>query len=235
MRRFRYLVFLACLAPLALGGCRGPGKVREMTFDGAGWGGPNLKYTADAAAKTLRVEAGMLVNRDFRWAGSEFAFEFFDMRELVWGVRLMDLNFAPARYEALRKTWMRLGEKKFVVGAELTAEQLWKFDTVLEAEFHLDKVSRIYKVLDVAAWGRLDQDGKEAERISGTHEVPVRQNSWNSFRATVVDGKLTYWVNGEKGRAVIELDPRTNGRLGIFVVGGAPLQIRKLTLGTPSW
>ena len=229
MYRFRILAVVCVLLVAALGGCWNSAR-REISFDQHGWGGPKLEYSIERDG-LISIKSGMLINEDFRWAESEFSFDFLDRRDLVWGVRLLDSVFAAARREALRNTRLKIGDREFVVGKDLPAGQLWKFDTVLDAEFRRDKNSRGYKVLDGVWYERILDNGRTGVRVSAPREVRIKPNAWNTFRAKVTGGKFVFSVNGVEGRGVIQIDQRTNGRLGIFVGADGPLLIRNLRLG----
>lgn len=228
MVRFRIQAVVCVSLAAVLGGCWGAAG-REMNFDRHGWGGPKLEYSTERNG-LVTVKGGMLTNEDFRWAESEFSFDFLDRRDLVWGVRLMDSVFAKPRREALRNTRLKIGDREFVVGKDLPADQLWKFDTVLDAEFRRNKNSRGYKVLDAVWYERILDSGKTGVRVSAPREVTIKPNTWNTFRAKITGGKFVFAVNGVEGRGVIQIDRRANGRLGIFVSADGPLLIRNLRL-----
>jgi len=221
-------VAICCGLLVAAAGCR---TNTGIEFDQRGWGGPGLEYALGGQDNTITIKRGMLLNEDFRWAESEFSFEFLDRRDLVWGFRLLDAVFRAARREALRNTRVKIGDRVFVLGKDLPADQMWKFDTVLDIEFTRDKKGRAYKVLDGVWYETILDSGKQGVRISATRDVRIKANGWNTFSAKVVGGKLTYSLNGEPGRGVLQIDRRTNGRLGIFVGSGGHLVIRNLRLG----
>lgn len=232
MYRFRIqLCMCVCLAA-ALGGCW-DSVIRDTTFDRQGWGGPKLDYSL-ASDGMITIKSGMLMNKDFRWAESEFSFEFLDRRDLIWGIRLMDTVFATQRREALRNTRLKIGDDVFVVGKDLPADQLWKFDTVLDAELRRDEKSRGYKVLDGVWYERILDSGKTGVRVSAPCDVRIKPNTWNTFSAKIAGGKFVFALNGVENRGVIQIDQRTNGRLGIFVRADGPLLIRNLRLGPPA-
>jgi hypothetical protein len=218
----------------ATAGCKGSGGVKDFDFDSHGWGGPNLTYRFDAAAKIIRIDSGMLVNRDFRWAESQFSFEFLDTRDLVWGFRLLDVVFSPMRHEALRTTRVKIGEREFVPGRNLPPGQMWKFDTVLDVEFRPETSGGTYKVLDGVWYESIMDNGKFGVRVTAPHAARIKQNAWNTFSARIVRGKLEYQINGEPGQGTFQIDARTNGRLGMFVQAGGPLLIRNVRLGAQS-
>jgi len=225
-----FAVFAVGLLLLAAAGCVGTGGRDDIHFDSGGWGGPNLKYESDDG--TIEIESGMLINRDFRWADSEFSFEFFDTRALVWGFRLLDVVFSTVRREALCNTRVKIGNREFILGKDLPPEQMWKFDTVLDAEVGPDKNGRAYKLLDAVWYERILDGGKLGVRISAPHDLEVKRDAWNTFSVSIVRGKFEYSINGEPGSArALQVDPRANGRLGIFLRQGGPLLIRNLRLG----
>ncbi|MFH1732146.1 MAG: hypothetical protein ABIF82_10935 [Planctomycetota bacterium] len=227
MKRFAFAA-ICCGLLIAAAGCR---TNTETKFDGRGWGGPGLEYALGGQDNTITIKSGMLMNENFRWAESEFSFEFLDRRDLVWGIRLLDAVFSAARREALRNTRVKIGDRVFVLGKDLPADQMWKFDTVLDVEFTRDKKGKAYKVLDGVWYETILDSGKQGVRISATRDVRIRANAWNTFSAKVAGGKLTYSLNGEPGQGALQIDPRTDGRLGIFVGSGGPLVIRNLRLG----
>ncbi len=217
---------------VAVAGCRGGGGgVGAIDFDSHGWGGPNLAYALEDGGKTIRLESGMLTSRDFRWADSQFSFEFFDARGAVWGFRLLDTVFSSARHDALRNTRVRIGDKEFAPGKSLPLDQMWKFDTVLDVEFRADKSGGSYKVMDGEWYESVLENGKLGVRVSGSHDVTIRENAWNTFSARIVGGKLLYEINGRPGSGALQVDARVNGLFGIFVQEGGPLLICNLRLG----
>ena len=230
MPSFRRVILFFVVAAVGAG-CVGPGPVEEFKFDARGWGGAGLEYTFDPVADSIAVRSGMLVREGFRWAESEFAFEFLDARDLVWGFRLMDSEFAEARRAALRDQRFTIGGKEFTPGRDLPADQLWKFDVVVEAVVVAEPKGRAYKVLDAEWCGRLPEDGRTGVGLSARLDLQVRRGAWNTFRARVRKGEMTCWVNGREGSGTLQVDPRANGRLGLFVATGGPLRIRKLRLG----
>ena len=229
MDRFRVPVVVCVLGAAAIFGCWGCAQ-NEISFDRHGWGGPKLEYSSGSGGQ-MTVKSGMLMNEEFRWAESEFSFEFLDQRDLVWGIRLLDSVFAAARREALRNTRLKVGDREFVLGKDLPADQMWKFDTVLDAEFRRDKTSQGYKVLDGVWYERIQESGKTGLRVTAPREVRIKPNAWNTFKAKISGGKFVFSINGVQGRGAIQVDRRTNGRLGIFVGSGGPLLIRDLRLG----
>jgi diadenosine tetraphosphatase ApaH/serine/threonine PP2A family protein phosphatase len=234
MRRARWAVLLCALLGATLAGCNGTQGALDIRFDDRGWGGPNLEYSVDSATKGIRIERGMLINKDFCWAGSEFSFEFLDTRDLVWGFRLLDEVFAAARREALRTAKVKIGDREFVPGRGLPADQMWKFDTVLDAECRPEKDGKTYKVLDVVWYESILENGRLGVRVSAPYEVRIRPQVWNKFSAQIVNGKLTYAVNGEACKSPLQMDKRMNGRMGIFVLKGGPLCVRNIQLGAPA-
>ncbi len=225
-------VFLlaACAALLATAvGC----KSHEMKFDRHGWGGPSLEYDRQAKGTTIILRSGMLVNKDFRWAESEFQFEFLDRRDLAWGIRLLDTVFSEGRRKALRDTRVKIGDQTFVLGKDLPPEQLWKFDTVVDVQLRRDKKSRGYKVLDGVWYESFLEDGRTGVRIRAVRDVRVKPNTWNRMRVTVDGGKVSFRINDEPDKGALQVDQRANGRLGIFLEAGGPLLIRNLQLGPP--
>jgi len=232
MTRFSFVCLAVCLL-----GCESA-EVKSFHFDGAGWGGPGLQYTADAAADTIQLAQGMLVNEKFRWAESSFSFEFLDRQDLVWGFRLFDDVFQPERRKNLQSsTMVKVGPKKYVPGRKLTAEQIasyWQNDVVAEVALQRDVSGRRYKVL--AGWWdeRILEAGASAVRVEGVQEVHLKPGTWNTFSAQIACGKLTYAINGQPGIGTIQVDPRCGGRLGFFVEKGGPLLIRHLKLGAPA-
>lgn len=227
MKRFAF-VAICCGLLIAAAGCR---TNTEIKFDERGWGGPGLEYTLGGQDNTITIKAGMLMNKDFRWAESEFSFEFLDRRDVVWGFRLLDAAFSAARGEALRNTIVKIGDRVFVLGKNLPADKMWKFDTMLDVEFTRDKKGRAYKVLDGVWYETILDSGRKGPRISATRDVRIKANGWNTFSARIAGGKLTYSLNGEPGRGALQIDPRSNGRLGIFVGSGGHLMLRNLRLG----
>ena len=209
---------------------RTPAARPVVTFAPKDWEGPGLKYTIDRSANTLKIESGMLMHKTFRWAGSRFSFQFLDSKDLVWGIRLLDSVFKTSRREALRSDWIKLGDKKFRLGEKLPEGQLWKFDVVLHATFSPDDRPKSYRVLDASWHRRALRKGVRALRLSGRFDVSIKRDAWNHMSVSIADGKLTYSVNGTHGERRLELDPETNGRLGIFVDAGGPLEVRNLRL-----
>ena len=228
MVRFRVQTVICVSLAAALGGCLGSAR-HEIDFDRQGWGGPKLEYSAEADG-LITVKSGMLISEDFRWAESEFSFDFLDRRDLAWGVRLMDSVFAAQRREALRNTRLKIGDREFVVGKDLPADQLWKFDTVLDAEFRRDKKGSGYKILDAVWYQRILDSGRTAVRVAAPSKAAIKPSTWNTFHARVSGGKFVFTVNGVGGGGAIEVDRRANGRLGIFVTSDGPLLIRNVRL-----
>ena len=192
-----------------------------------------MKYSLAPVGNVMKIESGMLVNRDFRWAESEFSFEFLDSRDLIWGIRLLDRVFRPARRRELRRarTIVKTGPKTFTSGSKLPPDQLWrfwKFDRMLDVAFLQQRKGTGYKVLAGSWKERIFDTGLDAVEIEDGHKVKIKRNAWNKFSAKIVGGKLTYLLNGEAGSGSFQVDPRTNGRLGIFVHQGGPLYIRNL-------
>jgi len=221
-------VAICCGVFIAAAGCRTNTGIK---FDRRGWGGPGLEYALGRQDNTITIKSGMLMNENFRWAESEFSFEFLDRRDLVWGFRLLDEVFRAARRDALRNTRVKMGDRVFVLGKDLPAGQMWKFDTVLDVEFRRDRKGKAYKVLDGVWYEAILDSGKQGVRISATRDVMIKATAWNTFSAKVAGGKLIYSLNGEPGRGALQIDRRTNGRLGIFVGRGGPLVIRNLRRG----
>ena len=219
-----------------------PGRT-DFDFNGAGWGGPDpkyspdpLRYTHNPTTNTFTLLGGMLLHRDFRWAEAEFSFDFMDRRNLVWGFRLFDEVLAKGRHEELRTTWVKIGEKKYVLGLpeNLPPEQMWKFDLVLEVRFRIDKDGRGYKILEGHGYKKMRDKGVAGVRLEAVQDAQIKSNTWNNFRAKVASGALTYWINGRKSAEPLQLDPKTNGRLGLFVEAGrGPLAVRNLKLAGP--
>jgi len=224
------------LLVLAAAGCNGPSRKKDFEFDGSGWGGADLEHRSSPSTGTFQIESGLLLNRDFRWADSEFSFDFFDTPDLKWNLVLLDSVFLSARRKDLRDTWIKTAPKKFELGKDLGPAQLWVFDRVAEMGFRRDQKGTTYKVLDAWWYPRIRDEGRQADvRLKLVYDVRVRRSSWNTFRAKVAGGRLTYWVNGEAGKDPITIDARANGRLGIFVQKGVPLRLRnfRLSAGAP--
>lgn len=238
MKTLNCAALLSCLLVVGVIGCKGAPEQHDFAFDRHGWGGPDLKYTIAPVGNVIKIESGMLVNKSFRWADSEFSFEFLDNRDLVWGFRLLDLVLRPTRRRELRsqQTLVKLGPKRFVSGSRLPPGELWrlwKFDLVLDLAFVHRQKGVGYKIL--AGWWkeRFLDNGGEAVQLEGGHDVRMRRNDWNTFCAKVTRGKLTYTLNGRPGSGWFQVDLRTNGQLGIFVHQGGPLYIRNVRLGPP--
>jgi len=232
MKRFAF-VTICCGLLAATAGCRTDTGIQ---FDERGWGGPGLEYTLGGQDNTITIKAGMLMNKDFRWAESEFSFEFLDRRDLVWGVVLLDSVFAGARLEDLRrKNLSKTREGRYRLGRELSAGELWKYDMVADLMFAADSAGRSYKVLSVLSYERFLDGGTQGVLLRGVHDVRVTRNAWNKLTVKVEKGKLTYTVNGRPGQGVIQVDPRANGRLAILgYKKTGPLRIRNLQLGAKS-
>lgn len=226
-------VAICCGLLVAAAGCRtNPG----IKFDRRGWGGPGLVYTLGGKDNTITIKRGMLMNENFRWAESEFSFEFLDQRDLVWGMRLLDDVFLAQRRRDIRsaRTIILTGSKTSVPGSKLPNDQLWRlwvFDRVLDIAFTRREKGIGYKVLGGVCKQRILPGGLRAVEVKSGHDVRLKQNGWNSFSAKIVGGKFSYVLNGQPGRGTFQVDPRTNGRLGMFVGGGGPLVIRNLRLG----
>ena len=227
----RFLV-LSCLLALLAAGCNGLGERDDFTFDGRGWGGPNLKYSTVSSEKLIKIERGMLVNEDFRWAENEFSFEFLDSRDLVWGIMCLDSVFQEGRHEELSKrTMSKISDGVYVPGKKLPPNQLWKYDVALDAMFIPDREGRGYKVLNIISYEQFIDQGRQAVRVVTTHNVRIRPDAWNTVSAKFHGGRLTYSINGEPGGGA-QVDQRANGRLGILVrAGTGPLLIRNVRLG----
>ncbi len=216
-------------------GCGSTPPQHDFRYDNRGWGGPDLKYAVTPLGNVIRLDSGMLVNRDFRWAEEEFSFEFLDSRDLVWGIRLLDLVFRPARRQQLcsGRQLFATASGEFVVGNRLSPSEywrLWEHDRVLDLAFVPDKQGQRYKIL-VGSWKEAYlENGLKAVEVGGTLQVNIHPDIWNTFSAKIVRGQLTYTVNGQPGPSPIRLDPRSNGQLGIFVRQGGPLCIRNLKL-----
>lgn len=217
-----------CVLLLAAG-CAGSTDSDGMRFDKDGWGGPNLKYVMNHSTGTIRVDSGMLMNEAFRWRGGEMSFEFLDSPEVVWGVRLLDLAYSAQRREELLRTWARIGDKRFPLGKDLPPDQMWKFDMALDIDLRLDKEGRGYKVLTGCWYEEILDGGRMGVLVSGTQTVDIKRDAWNTFSAKVADGQFRYAINGRTG-GPLRLDPRMNGRAGIFVTSGGPFLIRNLKL-----
>jgi len=232
MSRVCCAVALCGLVTLALAGCNSAPTKKGFEFDNSGWGGAGVKYEADPAQEAFKVQSGLLLNRDFRWADSEFSFDFFDTPDVKWTLVLLDSVFLEARRKDLHDTWIKTAPKKFELGKDLGPAQLWVFDRVAEMKFRRDRKGASYKVLDAWWYPRIRDEGRQADiRLKLVYDVRLRRNSWNTFRAKITRGKLTYWVNGEQGKDPFEIDRRANGRLGIFVQPGVPLRLRNVRLG----
>ena len=232
MKAFGLAGLLCIVLSAGATGCRNSAVEGAIPFDNDGWGGPNLAYTYDRAKDCFTVRNGMLMSRDFRWAGSDFSFEFLDTRELVWGFRLLDKVFSAERRAALGL--VKIGEKKYAFAKDLPADQMWKFDTMLDVVFTLDTRGRGYKVLVQNGYVRLLDRGRRGARVRVTHDVRIKRNTWNRFSARVAGGKITYSINGEQAATPLQVDARADGRLGVYLETGGPLLIRNLKLSAGS-
>jgi hypothetical protein len=226
------LFALGCAA-LLVAGCASNQAltIRQIEFDTRGWGGPNLDYEVDPRTGEILLRSGMMVHRDFRWGSSEFRFDFHDTRDLVWGIRLLDSVFRPARRADLRKTWVKVGPKNWKRGREIPPEHLLAHDAVAEMSFVPDPTPNAYKLMRGRWDVRILDEGLEAVRVEGQRALNIRRGQWNQFRVRVDDGEVTYWLNGrrgETGEKPIRIDSRANGRLGIVIQSGGPLRIRNL-------
>jgi len=228
----RGFLVLSCLLALLAAGCNGLVEREDFSFDGKGWGGPNLKYSTVSSENLIRIEQGMLVNADFRWAENELSFEFLDSRDLVWGIMCMDSVFQEGRRDELSKrTMSKVGDGVYVPGRKLPPDQLWKYDVALDAMFIRDQEGRGYRVLNIISYEQFIDQGRQAVRVVTTQNVGIRPNAWNTFSARFRAGKLTYSINGEPGGGA-QVDQRANGYLGILVrAGTGPFLIRNLKLG----
>ena len=228
MKPLHLAVLACCLAAASAAGCNNAPKKHAFEFDAQGWGGPKLKYKLTSNNNMIRIERGMLMNKDFRWAGRRFSFEFLDRRDLVWGFRLLDQEFTGLRRDAFRNTMFKIGDKKYVPGKRLPEDQMWKFDTVVDVLFLIDEKGRSYKVLDAVWYQGLQKNGKLNYRVKATHDVRVRRDTWNTFTVELVGGKVMYWVNGKPGSGTFQVNLRLNGRLGIYVEKGGWLYVRNV-------
>lgn len=216
------LVILFCAAGVFSGiGCK------SATSD---WGGPKLVYSVDPQDGSICLERGILIHRSFRWADSEFSFEFFDTPALVWNLYLFDDAFLEARRKELRTGYFKIKDKVFVPGKDLPEDQLWKFNVVVDIEFRDDEKAGRYKVADAVWYQSFHESGKLAYRVKGTHDVRIEPQRWNKFRAKVSGGALTYWVNDVPGAGTLQVDKRANGHIGFFVSKGGALRIRNLKM-----
>ncbi len=221
------LVVFVCASAAALSvGCISAAP----EFGSNGWGGPTPIYSTVPGDGSIRLDQGILVHRDFRWADAEFSFEFFDAPALVWGIYLFDDVFLAARRQALRGGYFKIGDKVFVPGKNLPAEHLWKFDAVVDMMFRDDEKAGHYKVADAVWYQSFYESGKVAYRVKATHDVRIEPQTWNRFRGKMSGGMLTYWVNDVPGASTLQVDKRANGRLGFFVSKGGPLRVRNLKL-----
>jgi hypothetical protein len=223
-----YFTALLCCAVLMSAGCTTSTVERDIEFDSSGWGGPNLNYTHDANAKLLSVKSGVLVNKAFRWSGSKISFEFLDRSDLAWGFVLTDLQFRAERRRALDQTWVKIAPKEFKKGRDVSAEQLWVLDRVAEVKFLKEAGGRGYKAFAGWSFSRIGAEGKDAVRVGARHDAGIKRSAWNKITISITGGKLTYTLNGRQGAGGMQIDPRTNGRFGIFVLKDGPLQIRNL-------
>jgi hypothetical protein len=230
------LLSVFCLCVLACCGCNGPRARTDFDFGPGGWGGADLEFSRNPADGSLAIKSGMLVNRDFRWADSQFSLDFKDKPDLVWGFRLLDDTFRDMRRRDLlqSRTVIKTGPDKFYTGSNLPASEIWRlwpYDRVLDVAFVRDKDGRGYKVFGGWWQERILGEGLAAVKVEGAHDVRLKRNSWNRLTVTIQNGKITYKLNGKPGKGGFQVDPRANGRLGIAVHQGGPLVIRNLNLG----
>jgi hypothetical protein len=232
MKTLCWMLWSCCLG-MGLAGCTSLDGGRDIRFDRAGWGGPNLSYSHDAEGKLFTIRSGVLINETFNWNGSTISFEFLDKPDLVWGFVLTDRQFQSERRQALNDTWVKTASKEFKKGRDLDAEQLWLFDRVAEVQFLREPASQGYKVFDGWAHERIIVANNLAVKVKAAHDANIRRGTWNQLTLRIANGKLTYTLNGQPGAGGLQLDQRTNGRFGIFVTKDGPLLIRNLTLNAP--
>jgi hypothetical protein len=235
--------FILVAAGVSLGlagvGCRAVEPQHDFPFDANGWGGDQPVYRIDPATQEIALRKGMMVRRDFEWAGGEVSFEFRDSRELVWGLVLLDEEFRRERRARLLgpNSALKVGPDTYQPGKKLSPDQYWKLwraDRVLTVEIRADAKGLGYKVLTGWSIDRILENSLDGSEARSTHRIRVKPGVWNRFRAQVVGGEFSYWLNGRPGPGPLKVDPRTHGRLGIFVERGGPLRLRNASFGRAS-
>lgn len=233
----RRLAILTCLPAVLLSfaaiGCAS--AKNDFDYDKNGWGGDNLKYAV--SGDTIQLGSGMMVNRDFRWAGGEISFEFQDTPDLVWGIKLLDLRFRPERRARICSDKQLVRDQKGAapyVGTKFPKSdywKLWRFDSVFDFKFYADAKVAPYKALGAVWNSSLQEDHVTACVGSNSLPVDIQRNEWNTLRVQIANGECRYWINGVPNPVgQIKIDPRYDGQLAVFVEGGGPLCIRNLRL-----
>lgn len=214
----------------ALGGC--VSTKNDFSYDKNGWGGADLKYVAGPDG--IQLDSGLMVNRDFRWAGGEVSFEFLDRPDIFWGIYFLDLTFrAERRAKITGDTQLVHTQDGTFVGMKLPKSQywtLWPFDKVMRFVFCSDGTT---KIMEAEWYTALLEDHLTACRASSSRPADI-QPGWNTMRIRIENGQCAYWLNGKENViGTIRIDSRYNGQFGFFVKSGGPLLIRNLQM-TPA-